>query len=147
MEGSAAVDYYKGKEENNMSEGVVIGEFTIDPDTIQETPLAPAKQELVFEVKEASRKTAPKSGNDYIALQLDTVDFPGNIIFQSYFLTAKALGQRSSVISWKKFLDKTGLPFSTRVGDLNGFRFKGILKRTGTGDEARAELESVVGPA
>jgi hypothetical protein len=130
-----------------MSETIQIGEFSIDPESIVDTPLVPAKQELVLEVREAQRKTAPKSGNDYIALQLDAVDFPGNVIFQSYFLTAKALGQRSSVISWKKFLDKTQLPFTTRVADLNNFRFKAVLKHVGFGDEAKAELEAVVGPA
>lgn len=127
-----------------MSE-IQIGEFSIDPESIVDTPLVPAKTEIVLEVKDAQRKTAPKSGNDYIALQLEAVDFPGNVIFQSYFLTAKALSQRSSAISWKKFLDKTKLPFTTKVTDLNNFRFRGVLKHEGIGEEAQAKLESVVG--
>lgn len=125
---------------------VMIGEFEIDPESIEEAPLPTAKENLVLEVTKAERKVAPNSGNNYISLTLTSVEHPGSVIFQSYFLTAKSLSQRSSVISWKKFLEKSGLPYTTTVAELVGFRFVGELKHVGSGDEARAELASVVGP-
>ena len=125
----------------------LVGEFDIDPSTITEAPLPPAKQEIVLQIRTAERKVAPQSGNSYIALTLDPVDFPGAVVFQSYFLSAKALAARSSAISFKKFLEKVNLPFTTTVGDLPNFRFKAILKHKGLGDEAQAEVDSVVGAA
>lgn len=125
----------------------MIGEFEIDPTTIVESPLLPKDQELVFQIKDAARKTAPNSGNTYISFIAEAVDFPGGQIYVSYFLTAKALSDRRSGVSWKKFLDKVGLSYSTQAQDLNNFRFKGVLKHVGQGEEARAELEKVVGAA
>lgn len=139
-----------------MSEyATVIGEFPVDPDTIQERPLIPAKAEALFLVKQADRretKGLDKDGNPtdkkvYINLTLEAVDYPGNIVFQRYFRTAAAMEQKSSVISWKKFLDKVKLPYTTTVDDLVNFRFRAIPKHVGTGDEAKVELESIVGPA
>lgn len=124
-----------------------IGEFDVDPSTIVEAPLPPAKQEVVLQIREAKRAVAPQSGNSYLAFILDVVDFPGSVVFQSYFLTSKALAARSSAISYKKFLEKVNLPFTTKVADLPNFRFRGILKHKGLGDEATAELDSVVGVA
>lgn len=125
----------------------LIGEFDVDPSTITEAPLPPAKEPLTLSIRQAERRVAPQSGNSFISLTLDAVDFPGSVVFQSYFLTAKALAARSSAISFKKFLEKVGLPFTTTVADLPNFRFKAILKHKGLGDEATAELDSVVGAA
>jgi len=129
-----------------MSDQVFVGEFPVDPDTIVDSPLAPAKQELELKVEKAERKTAETTGNVFISLTIAVVDFPGNSLWQGYFLTSKAIAARSSVISWKKFLDKVKLPYSTSASELVNLKFIGTLKHEGSGDEAQLKLESVVGP-
>ncbi len=124
-----------------------IGEFNVDPESILEAELPPKGIPLVLSVDTAERKVAPKSGNTYISTTLSVVDYPGAKIFQSWFLTPNALAQKSARISWKKFLLATQQGFETRAQDLVQTRFVGVLRHTGEGDEAKAEIDRITGPA
>lgn len=125
-----------------------IGEFEVDPSTVTEAPLPPKGENVVVLVEKAERKIGQESGSPFISLQLALPDFPGGKIFHSYFpASAKALAARSSAISWKKFLDKLGLPYTTQAKDLENLRFIAQLRHKGQGDEAEAVIDKVVGKA
>lgn len=122
-----------------------IGEFEVDPSTIVEEPLLDKTTEHAFLVEKAERRVGKESGNPYINLQLKVVNTPGTVLFHVYGLSAKALSNKSSGISFKKFLDKLGLPYTTTVADLTGLRFTAKVRHQGSGDEAEARIDSVTG--
>lgn len=137
-----------------MSDSVYIGDFEIDPETIQVSKL-PVREEIVFEVKKSDRKSYNVKDEDghetgktasYNALQLSLPDFPGNVLFHSYFTNSRALSDRRASRSWKLFLDKVGLPYSATAADnkLAGLRFIGTLVPKGDEDY---QLDKVIGPA
>ena len=125
----------------------MIGEFEIDPGTIVEEPLLDKTQEHVFEIKKSERKVGKDSGKPYINLDLVPVDAPSKHVFHVYGLSAEALSKKSSGISFKKFLDKLALPYTTTAQDLVGIRFKAKVKYQGAGDEAEEKIDSVIGRA
>jgi hypothetical protein len=125
----------------------LIGEFDVDPSTIVEEQLLEKSVEHTFVIETAERKIGKESGNPYINLFVQAVDRPGTKFFHVYGLSAKALEKKSSGISFKKFLDKLALPYTTTVGDLVGMRFVATVRHQGQGDEAELKLESVKGRA
>jgi len=124
----------------------VVGEFDVDPSTIEETQLAPKDVRLVFEIRKSERKTAPSTGNAFIQVDLTVPDIANSLIVNNFFMTSKALSSRSSAVSYKKFLEKVGLPLTTTSTELTGFRFIGTLKHEGKGEDAQARLQEAVGP-
>ena len=125
----------------------LIGEFEVDPSAIVDTPLPPKGENTVILIDKAERRVAPESGNSYITMQISFPDTPGYKIFHSYFLTPAALGARTSAISWKKFLDKTGLPYTTQAQELVNQRFVVLLRHKGKDDEAEAVIDKIIGKA
>lgn len=130
-----------------MSDPVFIGEFPVDPDTIQEAQLPEKGVDTLLQIDKAERRVGKESGNPYINLEISVVDHPGSKLFHMFGLSSKALSNRSSGISWKKFLDKTGLPHTTVAAELANFRFIAKLRHKGSGDEAEAQLDTVVSRA
>ena len=126
---------------------IEMGEFSVDPDSIVEAELPPKGIPLTFSIDTAERRVGKEKGTPYITTTLAVVDYPGAKVFQSWFLTPNALAQRSASISWKKFLLTMGLGFETTAQDLPQTRFVGVLKHTGQGDEAKAEIDRITGPA
>lgn len=124
----------------------LIGEFEVDPSAIQETPLAPKGENVRLNIVKAERKIS-KENTPYINLQITAVDYPGNTFFNVYSMSAKALGSRKSSFSWKRFLDKLGLPYTTTAAEIQGLTFVGQLKHTGPDDEKEIGLDKVVGPS
>jgi hypothetical protein len=124
-----------------------IGEFEIDPTTIQEEQLLEKNVEHVLLIDKAERKIGKESGNPYINLFIKSVDHPGTTFFQVYGLSAAALSKKSSGISFKKFLDKLALPYTTKVEELVGLRFVATVRHQGQGDEAEVRLDSIKGRA
>ena len=124
-----------------------IGEFEVDPSTIEEEQLLAKDQEHVFLVEKAERKIGKESGEPYINLFVQAVDQPSTKFFHVYGLSTKALSKKSSGISFKKFLEKLALPYTTTVADLVGLRFVATVRHQGTGDEAEQKIQSVKGRA
>lgn len=125
----------------------LIGEFEVDPSTIEEEQLLEKGVEHTFVIETAERKIGKDSGNAYLNLFVASVDRPGTKFFQVYGLSAKALSKKSSGISYKKFLDKLSLPYTTLAADLVGVRFVATVRHQGTGDEAEMRIDSVKGRA
>ena len=123
---------------------ILIGEFELDPELIEETPLPPKGENILFEITSAKRGVAPTSGNAYISMELKFVENPAQKLFHTYFLSSKALAARSSGFSWKKFLDKMNLPYTTTAADLAGLRFVAVLRHKGAGDEAEAVIDRII---
>src|SRR3990167_7172262 len=111
----------------------LIGEFEVDPSTIEEEQLLEKGKEHTLVVEKAERKVGKESGDPYINLFVASVDQPGTKFFQVYGLSAKALSKKSSGISFKKFLDKLALPYTTTVADLVGMRFVATVRHQGQG--------------
>ena len=125
----------------------LIGEFEVDPSTIEEEQLLEKGKEHVLLIEKAERKIGKDSGNPYINLFVSSVDQPGTKFFQIYGLSSAALSKKSSGISFKKFLDKLALPYTTTVADLVGIRFVATVRHEGQGDEATVRIDSVKGRA
>lgn len=125
----------------------LIGEFEVDPSTIEEEALLEKGKEHTLVIETAERKVGKESGSPYINMFVASVDQPGTKFFQVYGLSAKALSKKSSGISFKKFLDKLALPYTTLVDDLVGVRFVATVRHQGQGDEAEQRIDSVKGRA
>ena len=122
-----------------------IGEFEIDPESIVDAELPALKTNILFEVKESKREQK-EGGNPYIQLELVSVDNPAQTVTHFFSpQSAKAIADRRSTVSWKKFLDRLQLPYSTSAADLAGKRFVATVKHVGPKGEEQAKLESVVG--
>ncbi len=135
----------------------MIGEFEVDPETIHEEPLLEKGKEFIFLVGKSERvevteerKAKAAEGKEiypYINVELKAVDVPGKTIFHIFSFSPKALANRSSAFSYKKFLEKTGLPYTTLASDLRDLRLVAAVKHEGKGDEARERIESFKGRA
>lgn len=131
-----------------------IGEFEVDPSQIVEEPLLEKGKDHVFLIEKSERrepKSAVKENGEpaypYINLTLKAVDNPSKVLFHIYSMSSKALGNRSSAFSYKKFLDKIAKPYTTVAQDLVGLRIVATVRHQGTGDEAQEKLDSVKGLA
>ena len=131
-----------------MSEQVFIGEFPVDPETIVEAALPEKGVNTLLQIDKAERRIGKESGNPYINLEVSLPEQPqAGKLFHMYGLTAKALSNRSSGISWKKFLRQVSLPDTTKAVELQGFRFVATLRHKGAGDEAEAAIDRVISAA
>lgn len=129
-------------------EQVYIGEFPVDPSTIVEAALPEKGVKTLLKIDKAERRVGKESGNPYINFELSLPENPeAGKLFHMYGLSAKALSNRSSGISWKKFLDKVNLPHTTTASELAGFQFIATLRHKGQGDEAEAQIDSIVSAA
>ena len=139
------------EEVGSVNEGsVFIGDFEIPLDAVVTTKI-PEDQDLILLIEKSERKTYndKETGAEkaYYNLQLRLPDFPGEVVFHPFFLSASNLRNRKPARSWKLFLDTLHLTYTTNPANngLAQFRFKGRVRLDKkTGDYV---LDDVVGPA
>lgn len=132
-----------------------VGDFELPLDAVVTSTL-PVATDIVFEIKKSERKeydvkdenkqpTGKKAA--YFNFQLAAVDFPGEMVFHKFFPTAKNLASRDASRSYKLFLDKLELPYTTHPADnaMAGIRFVGHVRE----DKVRGEyiISQIVGKA
>jgi len=137
--------------EGNSEETVFIGDFEIPLSEVQATEL-PVNKDALFEIKKIERKTyTDKDTNKdraFYSVQLGLVDYPGEVIFHTFWPDAQSLRSRHAHKSIPVFLDTLGLERSLEVfaGLANAnTRFVGQLYEDKKRDEYK--LSKVVGAA
>lgn len=108
-----------------------IGDFEIPLDQVV-TSKIPEDAEVALLIDKAERKTYTDKDTGaekaYYNLQLRLPDFPGEVIFHAYFLSARNLSNRKATRSWKLFLDALQLPYTTAITELEKRIFIGKVR-------------------
>jgi hypothetical protein len=137
-------------------ESTFIGDFELPLDAVV-TSVLPVGKDVLIEIKKSERKTYKVKDKDtkeetgeeraYFNFQMSLPDHPGETVFHKFFPTAKNLASRDNTRSYKLFLDKLGLPYTTHPANnaMAGIRFIAVLKE----DKTRGEyvLASIKGLA
>ena len=135
-------------------QNVMIGDFEVPLEAVVTSTL-PTGKDLTFEIKKSERKEYDEKVDGqptgrklpYYNFQLSLPDFPGEVVFHKYFLTAKNLSNRHADRSWKVFLDTLGLPYTSTPAEngMANIRFVAQIRE----DKERGEyvISKVIGAA